>query len=111
MSTSILNDVKHVLGLLPENTAFDIDVMMHINSQFATLTQLGAGPVQGYAITGPENLWEEFVDDIRLNSVKSYIYLKVKLLFDPPQTGFVTTSMENQIQELEYRINVVADYG
>lgn len=111
MSTSILNDVKHTLGLFPAQEAFDIDIMMHINSTLSTLTQLGVGPVEGYMITGPDNLWDEFADDPRLNSVKSYIFLKVKLMFDPPGTGFVLGSMERQITELEYRINVVVDYG
>lgn len=111
MSSSILNDVKHTLGLLPDQTAFDTDIIMHINSALSTLTQLGVGPVAGYRITGADNLWSEFADDARLNSVRSYIYLKVKLIFDPPDTGFVTASMERQIQELEFRINVVVDYG
>lgn len=111
MSTSILNDTKHQLGLLPEDVAFDIDIMIAINSAIATLTQLGVGPVEGFAIEGPTETWDQFVDDVRLNSVKSYIYLKVKLVFDPPGTGFVLASMERQIQELEFRINVVVDYG
>lgn len=111
MSTSILNDVKHILGVFPEDTAFDIDIMMAINTQFANLHQIGAGPVMGYEITGPENTWDEFIDDIRMNSVKSYIYLTVKLMFDPPKTGFTTDSFDRQIAQLEYRINVVADYG
>lgn len=111
MSSSILNDVKHTLGLLPEQTAFDLDIMLHTNSVLATLTQLGVGPVEGYMIEGPNNEWDEFISDPRLNAVKSYIFLKVKLMFDPPGTGFVVTSMERQITELEYRINVVVDYG
>jgi len=109
--SSILSDVKHTLGLLPEQTAFDIDIMMHINSAIGTLTQIGVGPVAGFAITGTTEQWSDFADDIRLNSVRSYIFLKVKLMFDPPDTGFVTAAMERQIQELEYRINVVVDYG
>lgn len=111
MSSSILNDVKHTLGLLPDQEAFDGDIIMHINSALSTLTQLGVGPVEGYQITGAANNWNEFADDPRLNSVKSYIFLKVKLVFDPPGTGFATSAMERQIQELEYRINVVVDYG
>lgn len=111
MSSSILNDVKHTLGLLPEDTAFDLDIMMHINSAISNLTQLGVGPIAGFTVTGPEQQWSDFADDARINSVRSYIYLKVKLIFDPPGTGFVTASMERQIQELEYRINVVVDYG
>lgn len=109
--SSILNDVKHTLGMLPEQTAFNDDIMLHINSAIAILTQLGVGPVEGYQITGAGNEWAEFADDARLNSVRSYIYLRVKLMFDPPGAGFVMTSYENQLRELEYRINVVVDYG
>lgn len=111
MSTSILNDVKHNLGLLEGDTAFDTDVMMHINTAISNLTQLGVGPVEGYEISGAENKWDEFVDDKRLNSVKSYIFLKVTLMFNPPGTGFVLASYERQIQEMEFRINSVVDYG
>lgn len=111
MSTSILDDVKHNLGLLPEDTSFDQSVITHINSAISILTQLGVGPVEGYEISDAGNMWDEFVDDKRLNSVKSYIFLKVKLMFDPPGTGFVLASQERQIQEMEYRINTVVDYG
>lgn len=111
MSTSILNDVKHNLGLLETDTSFDSDVMMHINSAISTLTQLGVGPVEGYEISGADNKWDEFVDDKRLNSVRSYIFLKVTLMFNPPGTGFVLASYERQIQEMEFRINSVVDYG
>lgn len=111
MSTSILNDVKHNLGLLPADTSFDSDIIMHINSAISVLTQLGMGPVEGYEISGADNTWDEFVDDKRLNSAKSYIFLKVTLMFNPPPTGFVLASYERQIQELEFRINSVVDYG
>lgn len=111
MSTSILNDVKHQLGLLPGDTAFDIDITIAINSAISSLTQLGVGPVEGYEVVNQDNTWDQFVADKRLNSVKSYIFLKVKLVFDPPGTGFVVASMERQIQELEFRINSVIDYG
>lgn len=109
--SSILEDVKHMLGHTPEQTAFDTDIMIGINTVLSTLTQLGVGPIEGYQITGAQNEWDEFADDPRLNAVKSYVFLKVKLMFDPPGTGFVVQSMERQIQELEYRINVVVDYG
>lgn len=111
MTTSILNDVKHTLGLLPEDTSFDQDIIMHINSTFGTLTQLGVGSAVGFQITGPENTWSEFFTDPRLNAVKSYIFLCVKMLFDPPESGFVFTANERQKQEMEFRLNVVADYG
>lgn len=109
--SSILNDVKHNLGIPEDVDEFDLDVMIFINSAFGTLTQLGVGPTIGFQITGPENQWGEFYTDPRLNAVKSYLFLCCKLAFDPPDTGFVTESMNRQKQELEYRLNVVADYG
>jgi hypothetical protein len=109
--SSILNDVKHMLGIPAENAAFDSDIIILINGVFGTLTQLGVGPPEGYQITGASNDWEEFYSDPRLNAVKSYIFLCVKMAFDPPPTGFVTDSMNRQKQEMEYRLNVVADYG
>lgn len=111
MSTSILNDVKHTLGLLPEDKSFDADVMMHINSTFGTLTQLGVGPLIGYQITSDANQWTEVFTDPRLNAVKSYIFLCVKMLFDGDQPGPYISAMERQKQEMEFRLNVVADYG
>lgn len=109
--SSILDDVKHMLGITPEETAFDTDVIAFVNGAFGTLTQLGVGLIVGYQITGKNNQWEEFYTDPRLNAVKSYIFLCSKLAFDPPNTGFVLQSMERQKQELEFRLNVVADYG
>lgn len=109
--SSILNDVKHALGLLPEDVAFDVDVIMHVNTAISDLTQLGVGPVEGFRITGDTEEWSQFADDPRLSSVQSYIFLKVKLLFDPPTTGFTMAAYERQLQEMAYRINVVVDYG
>lgn len=109
--SSILNDIKHTLGITEDEDAFDSDIIIFVNGTFGTLTQLGVGPAIGFQITGPENQWEEFYTDARLNAVKTYLFLCSKLAFDPPSTGFVTQSMERQKQELEYRLNVVADYG
>lgn len=109
--SSILNDTKHLLGLLPEDTSFDTDVILHINSAFGTLNQLGVGPPEGYMIAGPNEEWESLFDSPRLNAVKSYVYLKVKLIFDPPNTGFAVQAIKEQITELEWRLNVVVDYG
>ncbi len=109
--TSILDDVKHMLGIVPEETAFDQDVIIFINSTFSTLTQLGVGPEIGFQITDNTLGWESFVTDPRLNSVKSYVFLCVKMLFDPPETGFTQSAYERQKTEHEFRLNVVADYG
>jgi hypothetical protein len=108
--SSILDDVKHMLGLLPAETAFDSDVIIHINSVFGVLHQLGVGPPGGFRIDDNSTDWDDFITDDRLNGVKSYMFLRVKLFFDPPQTGFTEQSMQRQITELEYRLNVAAEY-
>jgi hypothetical protein len=107
---SILNDVKHQLGLLPENTDFDQTIVIHINTTFSILTQLGVGPTTGFQITGADEEWDAFYDDPRLNTIQSYVYLKVRNYFDPPKIGGLIASMDRQIQELEYRMNVEVDY-
>lgn len=109
--TSILDDIKLMLGITPDETAFDGDIINHINAALSTLNQLGVGLTVGYQITDKTNQWEEFYTDPRLNGVRTFVFLSTKLYFDPPSTGFATQSMERQIQELSYRLNVVADYG
>ena len=106
---SILTSIKKLLGITEEYTHFDDDLVMHINSVFMILTQLGVGPEDGYAITGKDNKWTEFIDDNRLEAVKSYVHLKVKLLFDPPQSSAVMESMNRMISEFEWRLNVAAE--
>jgi hypothetical protein len=108
--SSILNDVKHALGLLPADTTFDIDVIMHINSVFTTLNQLGVGPLEGFMITSDAETWDLFYEDQRLNAVKSYVFLRVKLLFDPPTIGKAFESYERQILEHEWRLNAEVDF-
>ena len=107
MDESILNSVKKILGIAPDYDAFDTDIIIHINSVFSTLTQLGIGPDEGFMVEGPEAEWGDFLlDDMRLNSVKTYVYLKVRVLFDPPTSGFVLTALQEQSKELEWRLNV-----
>lgn len=108
---SILDSIKHMLGILPEETAFDVDIINGINSAFGTLTQLGVGPVVGFQITNKDNTWAEYYTDPRLSAVRTYVFLRTKIAFDPPTTGFTQQAYERQIQELEFRLNVVADYG
>ena len=79
---------------------------MHINSIFSILNQLGIGPEEGFVIEDADALWTDFISDIRLSLVKSYIYLRVKLLFDPPPTSFVISAAQEQIKELEWRMNI-----
>lgn len=107
--SSILNDTKHVLGIPEDVTAFDLDVMMHINSTFTTLNQLGVGSVAGYNITTKEDQWEDFTENVLLNAVKSYMFLAVKLIFDPPKTGFETAAVERQMAEMQFRLEVAAE--
>ena len=106
ISDSILESTKKVLSLAPEYTAFDMDIVMHINSVFAILHQLGIGPADGFAIEDDTATWSDFLADvIPLNNVKSYVYLRVRMLFDPPATSFLQTSMEKQIEEFGWRIS------
>ena len=107
MDESILTSTKKVLGIDESYTAFDTDIIMHINSIFAVLTQLGIGPVEGFAISDSTATWGSFLGtDLQLNSVKTYVYLRVRLIFDPPATSFVLNAMQEQIRELEWRLSV-----
>lgn len=107
---SILTSIKKLLGIAEEYTQFDEDIIMHINTVFLNLTQLGVGPEEGFAIEGDAASWEDFVNDnIQLQAVKTYVYLKVKLLFDPPLSSSVIESMNRMIAELEWRLNVAVD--
>lgn len=104
---SILDSTKKILGLDPEYDVFDVDIISHINSAFFTLNQLGVGPAEGFMITDNTTPWAWFSEGLsNLNAVKTYVYLRVRLLFDPPQTSFAISAMEKQIQELEWRLNV-----
>ena len=106
---SILNDIKKLLGLDPSYTVFDQDIIIHINSVFMILRQLGVGPEEGYKITDANNIWSEFSEDnIFIESVKTYIYLKVKMYFDPPQNSAHAQAIQAQIAELEWRLNVAS---
>jgi len=108
--SSILDDVKLALGLLPEDASFDSTIIMHINSVFAMLhSATGVGGPAGYAITGSNNTWAELYEDDRLNSIKSYVFVRVKVLFDPHIIGAVLSAHERQFQEMEYRIMAEAD--
>ena len=110
METSILTSIKKMLGVAEDYTEFDEDIITHINSVFLNLTQLGVGPEEGFMIEDDTAVWEDFIDDsIRLQAVKTYTYLKVKLLFDPPLSSSVTESFTRMIAELEWRLNAAVD--
>ena len=107
---SILTSIKKLLGITEEYDQFDPDIIMHINSVFMILTQLGVGPAEGFSIEDDTAVWTDFIQDVKkLESVKTYIYLKVKLAFDPPLSSAVIESMNRQINELEWRLNVAAE--
>ena len=109
---SILTSVKKMLGIAEEYEHFDPDIVMHINSAFSVLTQLGVGPSSGFAIRDKSSVWEDFIgSDLRLEMVKSYMHLKVRLLFDPPMSSALLSAMERQISEYEWRLNVAVDPG
>lgn len=110
MNDSILTSIKKLLGITEEYEHFDQDIIIHINSVFMILNQLGVGPSNGFSITDKTAVWSDFVSEgTNLESVKSYIYLKVRLLFDPPTTSAVMESMNRMISELEFRLNVSAE--
>lgn len=107
---SILTSIKKMLGIPEEDSAFDNDVIMHINTVFGILTQMGVGSQDGFSITGYEETWDSFTENqTKLEMVKSYIYLKVRLLFDPPQNSSLIESINRLISELEWRLNVAVD--
>lgn len=108
---SILTSVKKLLGITEEYTHFDADVIMHINSVFSILQQLGVGDPNGFMIFDETSKWTDFIvsEDPRLNMVKTYMFLKVRQMFDPPQSGIVMEAMKRQIDELEWRLNVQVD--
>lgn len=111
MEVSILKSVKKNLGIDPDYTPFDEMILTHINTAFSTLYQLGVGPANGFFVEDDIATWDDFItgDDIIVNACKTYVYLRVRILFDPPTTSFVLTSMKEQLQEYEWRINVLRE--
>lgn len=110
MEQRILVSVKKVLGLPEADTSFDADITMHINSALARLNQLGIGPAEGFMIEDETDTWDAFIGTgPRLNQVRTYVYSAVRLVFDPPGTGYALTSMEKQIEKLEWLLNVVRE--
>lgn len=106
MEQSILTSTKKILGMDASYTAFDQDILTYINSAFSTLNQLGIGPVNGYTIEDATSVWSDFIGaDSRLSSVKNYVYLSVRLIFDPPATSFAIEAFNKQKSELEWRLN------
>ena len=107
---NILSSIKKLLGIPTEETAFDSDIIMHINSVFMILNQLGIGPSDGFTISDDYALWSDFIPEGQnLELVKSYMCMKVRLMFDPPSSSAVLSAMEKSISEFEWRLNVQAE--
>lgn len=103
---SILDTTKQMVNLEAEDTAFDLDIITHINSVFFVLNQLGVGPSQGFTITDNTKTWSTYTGTDKIELVKSYMFLKVRLLFDMPQNSFTIEAMKSQATEMEWRLNV-----
>ena len=111
MGDSILNSVKKIIGIDAADTSFDIDIIMHINSVLNALTQLGVGPEEGFSITDATSKWEDFLEDsVKLELVKSYVALKVRKIFDPPQSATAMEAINSVINELEWRVGITVDH-
>lgn len=109
---SILLTIAKMLGIEEDYEHFNTDLVIHINSVLMELNQLGVGPPEGFVIEDETSTWTDFIPDstpMRLDAVKSYMYLKVKLLFDPPENGSTIAAIERQIDRYEWRINVAAE--
>lgn len=113
MLESILQTIKRLIGPSMLSNEFDLDLVVHINSVLFDLMELGVGPKNGFHITGETETWDDFLgDDIsKLEAVKTFIYLKVKMIFDPPTIGGVINAYEKLIKEYEWRLNVAVDPG
>jgi hypothetical protein len=110
VESSILKSTKKVLGLAEDYVAFDPDVTMHINAAFSILHQLGVGPTDGLTVEDESKSWADFSTNAAvLNLVKTYVYLKVRSLFDPPTMSYLVTAVDNQLKEYEWRLQVMAE--
>ena len=106
---SILTSIKKLLGIAEEYNNFDADIIMHINTAFTSLNQIGVGPSEGFMIFDDKAVWNDYIDiekNKNFNSIKTYIYLKVKLVFDPPSNSVTIQAMKDEIKEIEWRLNI-----
>ena len=107
---SILTSIKKLLGIAEEYTQFDVDIIKHINTVFMILTQMGVGPPEGFSITGTYETWDDFLSgSTNLEGVKTYVYMKVQLMFDPPTSSAKLDSANRVINELEWRLNLAGE--
>jgi hypothetical protein len=107
---SILTSIKKLLGIHEEDDAFDTDIIMHINSVLMILTDIGVGPTEGFAIEDDGATWEDFLGEgISYEAAKTYVYLKLRPVFDPPSSTAALEAINNQAKEYEWRLNVRAE--
>lgn len=107
---SILASIKERIGISKDDKSFDIDIIDLVNSAFADLNDIGVGPSEGFSVADDHDTWDDFVEDVRiLSSVKDFVYLTVKLTFDPPTQTSLLTSMENRLKKVEWRLSVKCD--
>lgn len=111
MNGSILDSIKKNLGIVPEYTAFDDQIILDINAAFSTLHQLGFGPDEGFEITGVDEFWSDIIEEPRFNFVKSYVCMKVRVMFDPPTSSYALDALNKQIAEYEWRIKSEIETG
>ena len=111
MDNSILNDIKTLLGPGVDDDCFDTDIIIHINTAISRLRTLGVGPEEGYSISGDKEKWSDFLgtDSSLLESVKTYIYIEVRLIFDPPTNSSVLQAFQSKADELEWLLNVIGE--
>jgi hypothetical protein len=104
---SILTSIKKLLGIEESYEYFDSDIIIYINSALMSLAQIGIGPINGFTISDKTTIWNDFIGDRKdLEAIKTYIYLKVRIMFDPPQIGYLIDAIKDQITELEWRLNI-----
>jgi hypothetical protein len=108
---SILKSIEQLLGIQEDDRTFDYDILVAINSILSVLTQIGVGPSEGFVIKGDTEMWTDFLpeNDPRMSSVRSYVYMRVKMLFDPPLSASVFEAMNTAIKEFEWRLNLEAE--
>ncbi len=110
MDESILDSVKRAVGLDTTDEVFDGELIMYINLVFTILNQIGVGPTDSYTITDSNDVWSDFSSDSSVVMlVKTYMYIKVRLLFDPPTSSFLATALQDQATEYEWRLNILVD--
>lgn len=110
MATSVLVSIKKMLGIEADDSSFDTDLIIHINSALMTANQLGVGPTDTFSIVTDAETWEDFLGEVTtLEAIKSYIYLKVRLVFDPPSNSFLVEALRKSAEEMEWRLAAISD--